>query len=91
MTPDPEDFGLLTKVLGALAAVGLPVWGARSWLEKRFATKHNLRDAIQPLLNEQASAREHITRLYEQGRENEQRAQDRHERLVELLLNRKGD
>ena len=37
--PDPESFGLLEKVVAAAAAVVVPVWGARTWLEKRFARK----------------------------------------------------
>ena len=38
-TPDPEGMSLLAKVLGAAAAIVVPIWGARTWLEKRFADK----------------------------------------------------
>lgn len=38
-SPDPESFGLLGKVMAALAAVGVPIWGARTWLENRFGKK----------------------------------------------------
>ena len=38
-SPDPESYSLLAKVLGAATAVVVPVWGARSWLEKRLGQK----------------------------------------------------
>jgi len=39
--PDPEGFSLLSKVIAAAAAVVVPVWGARTWLENRFGKKLN--------------------------------------------------
>jgi len=42
--PDPESFGLLEKVFGALAAVGVPIWGARTWVEGRFGKKMDKAD-----------------------------------------------
>jgi hypothetical protein len=87
--PDPDSLGLLEKLLGGLALVGTavvaPIWAARNWLDKRFATKHALRDAMLPLATEQAIQRQHIAKVFDQIRENEQRAQDRHERVLELL------
>jgi hypothetical protein len=38
-SPDPEGMGLLAKVIAAATAVVVPVWGARTWLDKRFDKK----------------------------------------------------
>lgn len=37
--PDPEGYGLLAKVIAAGAAVVVPIWGVRTWIENRFAKK----------------------------------------------------
>ena len=38
-SPDPDSMGLLGKVLAAATAVVVPIWGARTWIEKRFEKK----------------------------------------------------
>ena len=55
--PDPEGFSLLAKFIGAATAVIVPVWGARTWLEKRLSTKAERA--------EYERQRDHIASLYE--------------------------
>jgi hypothetical protein len=43
-SPDPEGMSLLAKVLAAGAAVVVPIWGARTWIENRFSKKLNTDD-----------------------------------------------
>lgn len=42
--PNPEDFSLLQKVLAAGAVVGVPLWGAWTWLAGRFDRKLDKQD-----------------------------------------------
>ena len=39
MAADPDSFFTAEKVIAAVVAVVTPIWGARTWLEKRFARK----------------------------------------------------
>ena len=86
--PDPEGFSLLTKVTAAAAAVIGPIWGARTWLDRKFDKKAN-KDEVEKqytvLAGELTVQRGHIAKVFDQIRENEQRAQDRHERLMEKI------
>lgn len=85
-TPDPEGFSLLAKVLGALAAIGVPVGGLWKWLDGRFdkkVDKHTYRNDLARIEGEQHLHRSYFSKIFDQMRENEQRAQDRHERLME--------
>ena len=43
-SPDPETFALLSKIVAAAAAVVVPVWISRSWLEKKFSDKMDKED-----------------------------------------------
>ena len=86
--PDPESMSLLAKVLAAATAVIVPIWGVRTWLEKRFdkkADKHWVANQFQSVADELAHQRETQAKLFDQVRENEQRAQDRHERLLDAV------
>lgn len=86
--PDPEGFGLLSKVLAAATAVGVPILGAYKWLDTRLdkkADKHAVNNQFQAVTNELSVQRGHIAKVFDQIRENEQRAQDRHERLMEKI------
>jgi hypothetical protein len=42
--PDPEGMSVLSKILAAGAPIVVAVWGARTWLEKRFAKKIDQED-----------------------------------------------
>lgn len=90
--PDPEGMSLLAKILAAGVAIVAPVWGARTWLDKRFekkADKHHVATQFQAVSNELAYQRGTQAKIFDQIRENEQRAQDRYERLMERLTGEK--
>jgi len=88
MAADPDSFFTAEKVIAAVVAVVTPIWGARTWLERRFAKKAD-KDVVtaefQEVRDELAYQRGIQAKLFDQLRENEQRAQDRHERLMEKL------
>jgi len=75
---------LLGKVVAAGAAICAPlVWLYRQ-LDKK-ADKHEVNNRFQEVKNEIALHRGYFKDVFEQMRENEQRAQDRHERLMEQI------
>ena len=82
--PDPESFSLLTKVIAAGTAVAAPITWLWTKLDKK-ADKHAVNDQFQEVKSEQALHRGYFKDVFNQMRENEQRAQDRHERLMERL------
>lgn len=88
-TPDPEGMTLLAKFFGALALVVGPIWGFLKLWDKK-ADKHAVNNHLQEVKNELALHRGYFKDVFEVIRENEQRAQDRHERLIERL-SAKGD
>ena len=86
--PDPEGMSLLAKLMAAAAAVIAPIWGLQKWLDSRFdrkADKHNVATQFQRVENELGIQRSYFKDVFNQIRDNEQRAQDRHERLMERL------
>ena len=85
--PDPESFGLLGKVIGAFAVVAAPVGWLWTKLDKK-ADKHAVANSFQKVENEMAVHRGYFKDVFNQMRENEQRAQDRHERLMERINER---
>ena len=91
--PDPEGISLLAKVVAAGAAVIAPLWGAWTWLDKRLekkADKVEVEATAIEFREEFKTHRSYFAKVFDQMRENEQRAQDRHERLMEKMadLNR---
>lgn len=83
-TPDPEGMSMLAKVVTAGAVVATPLWGLfKLWNKK--ADKHTVANQIQKVENEVALHRGYFKDVFNQMRENEQRAQDRHERLMERI------
>lgn len=87
-TPNPEDMSLLAKVLGAAAAVITPIWGGYKWVDgklERKADKEDVNRSFEDLNDELATQRTNISKIFDQIRENEQRAQDRHERIMEKI------
>lgn len=87
-----DDWSFIGKLLAALTLLGTavvtPLWMGREWLEKRLAMKAD-KKAVDEQFAEVITAleqqREAQVKLADQARENEQRAQDRHERLIERL------
>ena len=86
-TPDPEGFSLLAKVIAAGGAVATPVVWLWTKLDKK-ADKHAVANSFQKVENELAVHRGYFKDVFNQMRENEQRAQDRHERLMERINER---
>ena len=86
--PDPEGMSLLAKVIAAGSAIVAPIWALHKWLDSRFdkkADKDVMKSAIGKLDGELETHRGYFAKVFDQMRDNEQRAQDRHERLMERL------
>lgn len=75
--PDPEGMSLLSKVIAAGTAVIVPIWGARTWLEKRFETKADKGDVEKSL--------KHIEKLYENAEEDRKLTRDLHDKAMERI------
>ena len=80
-TPDPESMGLLGKVMAAAAAVVVPVWGARTWIENRFSKKADKEST------EKATGKclEHIEQLYQNAEEDRKQTRDLHDKAMERI------
>lgn len=76
-SPDPDSFGLLAKVLGALTAVGLPIWGARTWLDTRFSKKAD------KVVTDKCI--EHIEKLYDNAEKDRALTRDLHDRAMQRM------
>lgn len=89
-----ETWGFLGKLMAAFTLIGAaivtPLWMAREWMERRLAEKADksaVAEQFSEVVGELKHHRDVLTRLADQARENEQRSQDRHERLMERLKN----
>jgi len=85
-SPDPEGFSLLTKVLAAGTAIVAPLYGFWKLLDRK-ANKKDVESEFGEVRAELQHQRGVIAKVFDHIRENEQRAQDRHERLMERLTN----
>lgn len=86
--PDPEGFSLLSKLGLSVGSILGAAWGGVVYLNNRFdkkADKEAVNKDFVELKGEISLQRERIVSVFEQIRENEQRAQDRHERLMERM------
>ena len=86
--PDPETFSWATRLLAPLGVVTAPV----IWIHKRLdrkADKIDVAEKFQEVSEELQTQRGHIAKLFDQLRENEQRAQDRHEKVMEAVYRQK--
>lgn len=79
--PDPESFGLLEKIITAATAIGLPIWGARTWLDKRFAKKADKEETDK----ESANCLRHIEHLYENAEADRKLTRDLHDKAMERI------
>ena len=83
-SPDPESFSLAGKVVAAFAAVAAPV----GWLWTKLDGKLNKGDfkEFADRFDDHVKRDQEIQgKIFDQMRENEQRAQDRYERLMEHI------
>jgi hypothetical protein len=77
--PDPNDFSLLAKLIGAASAILAPFGAVLMWVDGRYAKKHAVASQFQDVKNELAIQRQMI-------RDSEQQALRRHEELLMHLL-----
>lgn len=90
--PDPEGMTLLAKALGWASAVVVPVWIARSWLDKRFQLKldkHSYKSDQTALFGTLDVYRKDITNIYDVLRKQEADAETRHRELLMHLLEKR--
>ena len=81
-TPDPNSLSFFGAIGAGLAVIVSPVlWIHRKLGEK--ADKHTVNNQFQEVKNELALQRQTQAKLFDQIRDSDQRAQDRHERLME--------
>lgn len=80
-TPDPEGMTLLGKIAGAAAVVFAPIWAIWKVLDKK-ADKQTVSNTFEEVKNELGLHRSYFKDVFEQMREMESKASDRH---VELL------
>ena len=74
--------------VGIIASAGGAVFGVWKWLDSKFekkADKQAVNNGFQNVNMELTLQRSHIAKIFDQMRENEQRAQDRAERILERL------
>lgn len=93
------DVGFWKWLAGTLVSMVAALFGYHKYMEAKLdkkADKHTVNNQLQKLEGEQTLQRGHIAKLFDQMREdrtaaeqqmreNEQRAQDRHERLMERI------
>lgn len=73
------DAGFWQWLLGGAATAAGGLFGYHKYLDSRFARKADMEDVKE--------IKAEVEKLQDQMRQNEQRAQDRHERLMERLTN----
>ena len=84
---------MAAKVLIAFAAVVPPIWGARSWIEKRLKEKldrHAYRNDQQAMTSTLEVYRKDINNIYEVLRAQDKTAEERHRELLMHFL-KKGE
>jgi hypothetical protein len=91
-TPDPEGVSLLAKVLGAATAVVVPIWGARTWLDRKFekkADKHQVNNQFQEVKFDITQVKQTQAKIFDQMTASERIAEARHRELMMHMLGNK--
>lgn len=86
---DGADPGVLAKLAAAAASLFATAFGYHKWMDGKLAKKadkHTVNNELHAVKTEIGVHREHIGKIFDQLRENEQRAEDRHRELVMHLL-----
>ena len=89
MAADPDSLSWVAKVAGGLAAVVVPVLGARSWVDRRFekkADKEAVAEQFQTVTTELTIQRGHIAKVFDKLGEAEAKNEERHRELLMHLL-----
>lgn len=84
MAADPESFSLLTVLGGAAATVATPIVWLWQKLDKK-ADKHAVNNQMQEVKTEFALHRSYFAKCFDQMREMDQKAADRHAELLEKI------
>jgi len=87
-TPDPEGMSLLAKIATAATAIIAPLWGGWKYIDARLdrkADKKDVEKGFEKIDEELMMHRSYFGKVFDQMRDGEQRAQDRHERILERL------
>lgn len=87
--PDPEGIGLLAKVIGAAAAIGVPIGGAYKWLDSRLdkkADKSEVEKQFTALNAEMTTQRGNVGKIFDQMKESDRIAEERHRELLMHLI-----
>lgn len=88
-TPDPEGVSLLAKVIGAAAAIVVPIGGAYKWLDSRFdkkADKSEVDKQFSALNAEMTTQRGNVGKIFDQMKESDRIAEERHRELLMHLI-----
>lgn len=85
--PDPESLSWIGKIAAGFAAVSSPVIYFHRRLEKK-ADKIEVAASFKEVKDELDLQRGYIAKMFDQVRENEQRAQDRHDDLMKAVYSR---
>ena len=86
-----SDVSFWKWLAGAVAGLFGGLFGYHKYMEGKLdkkADKHAVNNALQAINAEIALQRGNVGKLFDQARENEQRAQDRYERLMQHLQDR---
>lgn len=82
--PDPEGFSLAAKVFGAIAVIAAPIWGFVKLWDKK-ADKAAVRDSFDKIDAELGLHRKYFAKVFDQMREMDQKAADRHAELLDKI------
>ena len=85
--PDPDSLSWIAKIGGGLAVVIAPV----AWVGKQLnlkADKKEVAATFEKVNEELVLQRSYIAKMFDQVRENEQRAQDRHSDILKAVYSR---
>jgi hypothetical protein len=82
--PDPEGFSVLAKVTAAAVAIIGPVWGARTWLDKRFEKKAD-KDDLEEAKRDIDSRKRIEEKLFDAIKDHSQRDEELFRQLAEKM------
>lgn len=83
--PDPEGMSLLTKALAAGTPIVGAVWAFFKLWDKK-ADKHTVNNQLQEVKNEQGLQRTNIGKIFDQMRDMEKVAEERHRELMMYIM-----
>ena len=76
-SPDPEGMSLMSKIIAAATPTVAAVWGARTWIDKRFEKKAEKSDVEKCL--------KHVEKLYENAEADRKLTRDLHDKAMEAV------